>query len=112
MFATFLFVIVFSSYCYIFTPTRLITEEVVTTESIADETLAMKHMKFAKLYGRKLTAEDFSMRVQPIIHATPKPAIAVDYSSMTVAQLRKIAQSRHIKGARNMNKSNLLEALS
>jgi hypothetical protein len=41
-----------------------------------------------------------------------KEQTTVDYSGLTVVQLRKIAQSQHIKGARSMRKAQLLEALT
>ena len=55
--------------------------------------------------------QEIEMIEIPIVKLVYKET-TVDYSSLTVAQLRKIAQSYHIKGARNMRKAQLLESLS
>jgi hypothetical protein len=47
----------------------------------------------------------------PVVQLVYKET-TVDYSVLTVAQLRKIAQSYKIKGARSMRKAQLLESLS
>jgi len=48
----------------------------------------------------------------PEFQAEKVKEVANEYSVLTVAQLRKIAQSYHIKGSRNMRKAQLLESLS
>jgi hypothetical protein len=48
----------------------------------------------------------------PIIQLEYKEQTITDYSGLTVAKLRKIAQRYGIKGARTMRKAQLLEALT
>ncbi len=50
--------------------------------------------------------------VKPAPKPVPKPPVKVDYSKMTVAELQVIAKERKLTGISQLNKTQLIEALS
>jgi hypothetical protein len=66
----------------------------------------------AKLTVGNQPKKGFKLIEIPIVQLVYKEQTTVDYSGLTVVQLRKIAQSQHIKGARSLRKAQLLEALT
>lgn len=103
-------------------PTVVKTEKVVVlkTESKAQKALnkvaeAPKTTKVAKKAEPKKAEVKEVKEVKPAkkeeVKADPK-AEAVDYSKMTVAELKEVAKAKGIKGISTMKKADLIEALS
>jgi hypothetical protein len=78
-----------------------------TKQTVGNQEIELIEIPIVKLqYQPKIVLAEI-----PVVQLVYKET-TVDYSVLTVAQLRKVAQSYHIKGARSMRKAELLESLS